>query len=64
MFSLAFLIITVRLVEITMPNKNELSSISSNDSNIAKRVKRTDIIDGLALYVTSLPTVNLYANPK
>ena len=65
MFSLAFLIITVRLIDITMPNKNRETHIEQTATLNTKRVKRADIVDRNGIIIaTSLPTVNLYAIPK
>ena len=64
-FACAYLVIALRLFDVcVIPNlhKEEKSSLSAY---VQKNIKRADIVDrNGTIIATSLPTVNLYANPQ
>ncbi|MDR1694954.1 MAG: penicillin-binding protein 2 [Lactobacillaceae bacterium] len=69
LFILAFFVITIRLFDIcVVPNINKNASgeiIEKNGFFAHRPIKRADIVDrNGAIIATSLPTVNLFVNPK
>lgn len=66
-FAFAYLTIAVRLFDVcVLPNLNHVEKTDSELSIYTRnRIKRADIVDrNGTIIATSLPTVNLYANPK
>lgn len=70
LFSLAFIVICIRLFDICIsPNMNKIvdekETIDVVKNFLAAPIKRADILDrNGAVIATSLPTVNVFVNPK
>ena len=64
-FALAFVVIALRLGELTLLQSEEVSRLSRSPSPSRLETGRADILDrnGIVL-ATTLPTVSLYANPR
>ncbi len=68
-FFLIYLIITIRVFFVCLPHGIKISlpeeDMTEHEINVQSPISRADILDrNGAIIATSLPTVNLYANPK
>ena len=64
-FILAYLVIAGRVFDLCVTSNQNLNKVEKKISKTAAPTRRADIIDrNGTIIATSLPTVNLYANPR